>query len=72
MCMLNLVRIREAMEVFFMINNIINLIKDEEGATIAEYALLLGLILVAVVTVVTAFGTNISSAVSKGSAQLIT
>ena len=49
-----------------------NFINDEEGATIAEYALLLGLILVAVVTVVTAFGTNISSAVSKASGKLVT
>ena len=55
-----------------MFKSIFNLIRDEEGATIAEYALLLGLILVAVVTVVTQFGTNISSSVSKGSAQLIT
>lgn len=53
-------------------NSLVNFIKDEEGATIAEYALLLGLILVAVVTVVTAFGTNISSAVSKASAKLVT
>ena len=52
--------------------SLVNFIKDEEAATIAEYALLLGLVMVAVVTVVTAFGTNISSAVSKGSAQLIT
>ncbi len=52
--------------------SLVNFIKDEEGATIAEYALLLGLILVAVVTVVTAFGTNISSAVSKASGKLIT
>ena len=53
-------------------NSIVNFLVDEEAATIAEYALLLGLVMVAVVTVVTAFGTNISSAVSKASAKLIT
>ncbi len=55
-----------------MFNIIFNLIRDEDGATIAEYALLLGLILVAVVSVVTVFGTNISSAISKGSGNLVT
>ncbi len=54
-----------------MFNIVFNLVRDENGATIAEYALLLGLILVGVSVVVTAFGTNISSAISKASASLI-
>ncbi len=43
----------------------VNFIKDEEGTSMAEYALLLGLITVAIVTVVTALGTRISGAISK-------
>ena len=34
---------------------------NEEGASMAEYALLLGLITVAIATVVTAFGSKIST-----------
>ena len=37
-------------------NTFISFLSDEEGATMAEYALLLGLITVAIATVVTAFG----------------
>lgn len=51
-------------------NSLVNFIKDDEAATIAEYALLLGLVMVAVVTVVTAFGTRINSAVSNAGAKL--
>ncbi len=46
--------------------------RDEEGAAIAEYSMLLGLVMVAVVSMFTSFGTRISSAVSKASAKLIT
>jgi Flp pilus assembly pilin Flp len=45
--------------------DMVNFIKDEEGTSMAEYALLLGLITVAIVTVVTALGTRISGAISK-------
>ena len=45
---------------------------DEEAATVAEYALLLGLVLVAVTTIVTAFGTRINSTISNASGKLPT
>lgn len=38
---------------------LISLIKEDEGASMAEYALLLGLITVAIATVITAFGGRI-------------
>jgi pilus assembly protein Flp/PilA len=38
--------------------------KDEEGLTTVEYALLLALLVVAAITVWSAFGTSIRSAVS--------
>ena len=38
---------------------------DEEGASMAEYALLLGLITVAIATVITAFGTKIGTVVTS-------
>ena len=44
---------------------ILKFLLDEEAATIAEYALMLGLVLVAVVTIVTSFGTRINSAISN-------
>ena len=40
-------------------------ILDEKAASMAEYALLLGLITVAIATVVTAFGTKISGVFSN-------
>lgn len=45
-------------------------IKDEEGASMAEYALLLGLITVALVTVITAFGTKLSGAFTKATSVI--
>ena len=51
---------------------LINFYRDEEAATVAEYALLLGLILVAVTTIVTAFGTRINSTISNATTQLPT
>jgi len=48
----------------------INFIKDEEGTSMAEYALLLGLITVAIVTVVTALGTRISGAISNATTAI--
>ena len=46
------------------------LLQDEEGASMAEYALLLGLITVAIATVVTAFGTNIATVITNATAVL--
>ncbi len=51
---------------------LLNFIPDEEAATVAEYALLLGLVLVAVTAIVTAFGTRINSTISNASTQLPT
>ena len=49
---------------------LVKLIRDEEGASMAEYALLLGLITVAVATVITAFGTRISGAITSATNAL--
>ena len=46
-------------------NSILVFLKEEEGANMAEYAILLGLIAVAVVTIVTALGTAINTTFSK-------
>ncbi len=51
---------------------LVNFIKDEEGTSMAEYALLLGLITVAIVTVVTALGTRLSGAISKATTAIPT
>jgi Flp pilus assembly pilin Flp len=44
--------------------------QDDEGQDIAEYALMLAVILVIVITVVTAIGTNANSIFSKASTGL--
>ena len=41
----------------------IQFLKDEEGASMAEYALLLGLITVAAATVIGTLGTKITTAI---------
>ncbi len=51
---------------------IIDFILSEEGAAIAEQSLLLGLVMVAVVPAIAAYGTRINLAVSKASTKLIT
>ena len=51
-------------------NTLVKLIRDEEGASMAEYALLLGLITVAIATVVTAFGTRIAAVVTSATNAL--
>ena len=51
-------------------NNILHFLKDEEGASMAEYALLLGLITVAIATVITAFGTRIASVFTRSTNAL--
>ena len=51
---------------------ITDFIVSEEGAAIAEQSLLLGLIMVAVVPAVTAYGNRINLAISKASSKLVT
>ena len=46
-----------------MLNAIRRFVKEEEGASAAEYALLVGLITVAMSAVVVAFGTAIQGAI---------
>ena len=46
-------------------NTMLRFLKDEEGASMAEYALLLGLITVAAATVITTLGSNVKTAVSN-------
>ena len=47
-----------------------NFIRAEEGASMAEYALLLGIIVLALVTAITAFGTKIGGAFDKTTSVL--
>jgi len=47
-----------------MLNAIRQFVKDEEGASAAEYALLVGLITVAMATTVVTFGNAISGAIA--------
>ena len=49
---------------------IIDLIRSEEGASMAEYALLLGLITVAIATVITAFGAKIGTVITNATGVL--
>ncbi len=46
-------------------NNLLNFIKDEDGADFAEYALLLGIITVAIAAVITAFGSKLETSVTN-------
>jgi pilus assembly protein Flp/PilA len=48
-------------------NTIVNFLKDEEGASMAEYALLLGLITVAIAGVITLFGGRIRAVFVRAS-----
>ena len=41
------------------------ILKEEEGADLAEYALLLGIITIAVASAITAFGTKISGSITN-------
>ena len=47
----------------FIMKILIKFLKDEEGASMAEYALLLGLITVAAATVIGTLGTKITTAI---------
>ena len=49
---------------------ILLILKNEEGASMAEYALLLGLITVAVATVITAFGAKIAGVITNATNSL--
>ena len=53
-----------------MLNAIRRFVKEEEGASAAEYALLLVLITLGIVGAVTVLGTNISSAINSAAACL--
>ena len=44
------------------LNRILN---EEEGADLAEYALVLGIITIAIASAITAFGTTISSSITN-------
>ena len=46
-------------------NSLLNFIKDEEGVDFAEYALLLGIITIAIASVITAFGTKIGTSITN-------
>lgn len=47
-----------------------NFLRDEEGASAIEYALLVGLIAVAIVAAVTALGTKVSGVFTSATAKL--
>ena len=55
-----------------MNNKMISFLDDEEGTSMAEYALLLGLITVAIVAVVTSLGTRLSGAISNATTAIPT
>lgn len=46
-------------------SDMMRFIKSEEGTSMTEYALLLGLITIAIVSVITAFGTKLPGAFTK-------
>ncbi len=52
-----------------MINKLINFFKDEEGATMVEYALMLALIAIVCIVAVTVIGTKASTSVFKRSCK---
>lgn len=47
-----------------------NFLRDEEGASAIEYALLVGLIAVAIVAAVTALGTKVAGVFTSATAKL--
>jgi pilus assembly protein Flp/PilA len=46
-------------------SKIVSFLKDESGASAAEYALILALVGIAIVTAATLLGTSISTAITK-------
>ena len=53
-----------------MLNVIRQFVKEEEGASAAEYALLIGLITAAMATVVGTLGTNINGAITAAATAI--
>lgn len=53
-----------------MMNQITRLFKEEEGQALTEYGLLVGLVALAVVTVLATLGDDIASLIGKISAEL--
>lgn len=51
-------------------NGLLNFIKNEEGADLAEYALLLGIITIAIASVITTFGSKIGTSVTNATSVL--
>ncbi len=51
-------------------NFILNFFKDEEGAVMSEYALVLGLLLVVISSFVTSLGIGINTTITKATNQL--
>jgi pilus assembly protein Flp/PilA len=51
-------------------NTLVRFVREEEGASLAEYALLLGVITVALITVITLFRNSISNIFSKTTSTL--
>lgn len=54
----------------FNLEKLTNLFSDEEATAMAEYALILGLILVTAAAIVGALGSRISAAISKATAAI--
>jgi len=54
-----------------MLNFICQFVKDEEGASAAEYALLLVVITLGIVGAVNILGVNITAAITGAAAQLV-
>ena len=46
-------------------NSLLNFISDEDGVDLAEYALLLGIITLAVASAITAFGSKIDTSITN-------
>ena len=53
-----------------MLNKMRNILKDEEGATMVEYGLMLALIAVVVIGVVTLIGTDLNAKFTAVDAKL--
>ena len=53
-----------------MFQKLINFFKDEEGATMVEYALMLALIAIVCITMVKLIGTNANTTFSTAASQL--
>lgn len=54
-----------------MLNAIRRFVKEEEGASAAEYALLLVVITLGIVGAVTTLGANITAAITSAAGQLV-